>query len=234
MSRYEKGNMISRLCKPIKLIALLAIFLSACGSSSEPAPSAVPPTESTVLEEPIEESGAFAFSLPEGEGECTLTASGQSSIYYRPHVDADIFGDVGQGFEATVSGISNEEWVGFSPGVAQAANIGPFRLRWINYEEISLSGDCTGVPEMWAAPPGVCFTMPMGEVTIYAAPVEGTYVLAEIDIGDFAAVSGYADENWAQVDLEQGNTGLSGVGWISRQELNLNGPCEDLPLINSE
>lgn len=135
---------------------------------------------------------------------------------------------MGAGFESIVSGRTADEWLGFNPGVAQAANIGPFRLRWLHPDEVSLSGNCAAVSEMWAPQPGLCYTMPMQQVAVFKTPFPDSEIIAALDLGEFAEVLGFAGEDWAQVDLRPGNTGLEDVGWIDRATLNLNGPC-DLP-----
>ncbi len=60
-------------------------------------------------------------------------------------------------------------WLGFDPGVAQAANIGVFRLRWMPPgAPVSLDGDCVSVPiEPWVPLPGVCYQMSMGPVEVH-------------------------------------------------------------------
>ncbi len=130
-------------------------------------------------------------------------------------------------FEAEAS--TGDGWIGFEPGVAQAANVGVFRLRWIPPEaDVGLEGACEDLPEVKGPPVGVCFTMPMDEIDVYAAPDPEAEVIATMAPGDYTAVTAIG-ETWAQVDLSVGNLDLVAEGWIDVLTLNLNGPCEALP-----
>ena len=82
-------------------------------------------------------------------------------------------------FHVITEGRTADGWLGFDPGVAQAANVGIFRLRW----------------------------------------------------SDYAAVTGKTKEDWARVDLSVGNVGPDLAGWVQEVTLNLNGPCDDLPMV---
>lgn len=119
-------------------------------------------------------------------------------------------------------------WIGFEPAVAQAANIGVFRYRWIHESaDIDLEGNCDGLPELESPEPGVCYTMPMQDVSLYETPSIDATVLATMTVGDYAAVV-VRSEDFAKVDLSRGNTGLDVEGWVQESTLNLNGPCDDL------
>jgi len=132
------------------------------------------------------------------------------------------------GFATVVDGQTASGWLGFDPGVAQAANIGPFRLRWIDPGNVNLAGACGNLPVVWAPPPGVCFDMPMEDVEVRAGPTTASTVLVILNVGEFAAVLGVNSTGWAKVDLGPGNTGSSAKGWIEQATLNMNGPCENL------
>jgi hypothetical protein len=143
-----------------------------------------------------------------------------------------VFSTQQAGFSTQITAQTADGWLGFEPGVAQAANIGSFRLRWIEPEAGSTSGDCASLPVVWAPPPGVCFDMPMEPTPVYASPDASSQSVATLEVGQFAAVLGEAEaRDWAQVDLGQGNTGLSATGWVDANTLNMNGPCDDLPTV---
>jgi uncharacterized protein YgiM (DUF1202 family) len=73
----------------------------------------------------------------------------------------------------------------------------------------------------------------MSSVNVYSSPDTSSSVLATLEVEDFAAVTGYASDGWAQVDLGAGNTGLSGTGWMEQSDLNLNGDtCDELPTVS--
>jgi hypothetical protein len=167
-----------------------------------------------------------------GGGPCELTAGAGVSAYTRPSLSADVFGEMPAGAALAVLARTADGWLGFDPGVAQAANTGVFRLRWVQAAQVSLSGNCEGVPEVVGPAAGVCYTMPMENVPVYQAPDTTTPVLTTLQVEQYAAVLGVMGEDWAQVDLAQGNSGPpagAGAGWIERVTLNLNGPCDNLP-----
>ena len=162
---------------------------------------------------------------------CELIAEREVTVYNRPDPSAAVFGVVQAGFRARVEGRTPDGWSGFEPGVAQAANVGVFRLRWVEGSSaVRLEGPCGGVPDLIGPPAAVCFTMPMDEVQVHAEPDLSSEVVATLLFGDYAAVSGMSDD-WAEVDLVLGNTGAATTGWVPAATLNLNGPCDDLPVL---
>ena len=169
---------------------------------------------------------------PTGVGDCTLNTTGPTTIYERPDFAADVFFEENAGFETLVTGRTDDGWVGFDPGIPQAANMGPFHLRWFFFDQISLSGDCLSVPVFWGPEPGVCYDMPMESVPVFTQADASSPLLTTLEVGEFAAVTGVSGTGWAKVDLGQGNTGLTGAGWVDQSTLNVNGPCENLPTVS--
>ena len=173
-----------------------------------------------------------AFSIAPSSGPCTLIAEQDVTILKRPYPDAEVFSTLSAGMEVMVDGVTAGGWYGFDPAVAQAANIGVFRLRWVDGSSgVRLEGGCGGVPEMVGPLPGICFTMPMEDVPVYESADASSAVIATLVLNDYAAVLGKTDDGWAQVDLSVGNTGLEQTGWIEAATLNMNGPCWDLPTV---
>lgn len=210
-----------------KIMALSIIVLTACdlsfsfGSTATPLPSAATATTS-------------GFPWPNEAGDCTLVTSVAATVYSRPSDQADVFADVEAGFENVVTARTADGWAGFDPGVAQAANIGIFRSRWIFFDDATFSGGCLGLAEEgWIPDPAACYTMPMEPIQVYADADLTSNVLATLDVQDFAAVLGLTSDGWAQLDLGLGNTGLTGIGWMDQAALNLNGSaCNSLPTVN--
>ncbi|MGW8249945.1 MAG: hypothetical protein ACWGO1_04825, partial [Anaerolineales bacterium] len=64
-------------------------------------------------------------------GTCEYTATAEVTIYSRPDTSAQVFSVQPAGLTVQPSARSASGWLGFDPAVAQAANIGPFRLRWL-------------------------------------------------------------------------------------------------------
>ena len=162
---------------------------------------------------------------------CELIAQGEVTVYTRPDSSAAVFGVMETGFRAIVEGKTSDGWWGFEPGVAQAANVGVFRLRWVEETSaVRLEGPCGGVPDLIGLPAAVCFTMPMDEVHVHAEADLSSEVVATLLFGDYAAVLGMSDD-WAEVDLSLGSTGMDITGWVPASTLNMNGPCDDLPVL---
>jgi len=181
---------------------------------------------------PAGQSQGYAGGQGAGPAEpCELVAEGEVIVYTRPDSSAAVFGVMETGFRAIVEGKTSDGWWGFEPGVAQAANVGVFRLRWVEETSaVRLEGPCGGVPDLIGLPAAVCFTMPMDEVQVHAEPDLSSEVVATLLFGDYAAVLGMSDD-WAEVDLSLGSTGMDITGWVPASTLNMNGPCDDLPVL---
>ncbi len=182
---------------------------------------------------------ALACNLGGGEstatpaGPCELVAEAQLIVYQRPSTLSETFSTLPAGSLLELQARTSDGWWAFNPGVAQAANIGVFRFRWIDPgAEFTLQGACQGVPEVVGPPPGICFTMPMEAVEVYGSPDPAAPVLARLVVEDYAAVLGVTPDGWGLVDLAPGNLGLEVQGWVMPFSLNMNGPCESLPVVN--
>lgn len=180
-------------------------------------------------------SGADFSGSPDGPvaGTCDFTASDEVTIYTRPHLSADVFSTQGAGFSIQPTARTANGWYGFDPGVAQAANIGSFRLRWLPPGSGTLAGGCSSLPIVWAPLPGLCYDMPMGTTNVYETPDTSATVVETLQLGEFAEVLGmHSNGDWAQVDLGPGNTGSHVEGWVEASTLNVNGPCGSLPTVS--
>ena len=177
-------------------------------------------------------AGAASGAGGAGGGACQYTATLDVTIYTRPSTSADEFSMQGAGFSIQPTARTSGGWLGFDPGVAQAANIGPFRLRWLPPGSGAQTDGCSSLPVVWAPLPGVCYDMPMEDTNVYASPDTSAAVLAVLHLGEFAAVLGTtAGGDWARVDLGPGNTGSHAIGWVEAASLNVNGPCS-LPTVS--
>ncbi|NLG70757.1 MAG: SH3 domain-containing protein [Chloroflexi bacterium] len=195
---------------PVVLLAAISI-LAACVL---PAPTAAPPTVTPTA----------------AVGACTFTALEETALYLRPDPASEVFLTEEAGFAASIQAKTSGGWLGFDPGIPQADNVGPFRLRWIAPgARGELSGDCSAVDAIWGPPAGICFQMPLQDTSVYAGPDENSAVVTVLNEGEFPAVTGLStDGNWARVDFTPGNTGTTETGWIAAAALNLNGPCSFL------
>jgi hypothetical protein len=253
MLKYVRLATLSLLA--LCLVACDLLTVSAPSISTVPAPSetptatlaaATPAETSTATVPPVTRTATSTATAPvptpiataivesptPPPGPCEIVAESEVTVYERPSLDAAVFGSMPPGFRILAEARTADGWLGFEPGVAQAANIGVFRLRWVDGNSgVRLEGACEGLPELVGPPAGVCFTTPMGEVQVYAEPDVASTIIATMMVGDYAAVIGKTADGWARVDLSVGNTGLALTGWIQEFTLNLNGPCDDLPTV---
>lgn len=212
----------------------LACSLPGLGSPTPVPPTNLPPTVPPPPTETLPPTIIPPTALPSGTGDCEPTAVSGFDVYTRPSLMADVFGTFSPGFPpVSITGRTADGWLGFDPGVAQAANIGVFRLRWIPPgAPITLSGDCASVPvEAWVPAPGVCYQMSMGPVEVHAAADPTSAVSHTLDVGEFVAVTGRTPTGWLFVNGDDGN--VPGViGFIAEVSMNASGPCELIPEIS--
>jgi len=237
----NKSSLLALLVLTLSILSLTACSLFALPSSPTPSfpmptetPTTMVPTTTATktvsLIAPSEEASEVSATLaPEP---CSIVALGDVTVYSRPSSNAAVFGLMDSGFHVITEGRTADGWLGFDPGVAQAANVGIFRLRWIEESsDIELEGTCEDLPELEGPPAGVCFTMPMDGGHVYTEADVSSEVVATMRWGDYAAVTGKTKEDWARVDLSVGNVGPDLTGWVQGVTLNFNGPCADLPTV---
>lgn len=213
-------------------IVPLACALPILASPTPVTPSSPPPTVSAPAPpSPAPPTVASPTDLPSGSGACQPTATAAFDIYARPSLMADVFGTLTPDFPpVSITGRTPDGWLGFDPGVAQAANIGVFRLRWIPPgSPVTLAGDCASVPiEVWVPAPGVCYQMSMGPVEVHTSADPASAVSHTLDVAEFVAVTGRTPTGWLFVNGDDGNVpGV--VGFIAEMEMNANGPCDSIP-----
>jgi hypothetical protein len=228
-------------------IVLLALFITGCnfpGLSTTPTEAEPPPTMPTSTEaepppsRPTRTEAEPITSMPSVTdtpvaSPCTLTAISDIPAYYRPSTESNIFGTLSAGMSVEALARTADGWIGFDPGVAQAANMGIFRLRWVEESgDISLDGACASLPVVEGPPAGFCFMMPMGDTSVYEEADLASSLVTTLTTEDYAAITGKTLDNWYHVDLAIGNTSSNETGWIAGSDINLNGPCDDLPVIN--
>ena len=220
--------------RPIPIVLTLTAFAALACARGGSAVATVPPTTipPTLPSETPTAGVPAPTSLPTGSGPCEANAATDVSVYTRPSLSADVFGVLSSGEPVTLSGRTADGWLGFDPGVAQAANIGVFRLRWIPPgTALTLSGDCASVPvEPWVPEVGVCYQMSMGPVEVLNAPNPSEATTGVLDVGDFAAVDARTTTGWLLVNGLRANT-PEVFGFIKEAGANFNGPCDSLPVI---
>ena len=168
--------------------------------------------------------------VPETAGPCTATAVAEAAVYSRPDMAASLFGTLSAGESVFPAVQSTEGWLGFDPGVAQAGNVGVFRNRWVYPDEnLSVSGDCAGLPVAPVISSTACYTMAMFDTPVFSAPDASSNLVLTLSVEGFAAVAARNAAGWVQIDLNDSSQPLAADGWIEPSAINFNGPCDTLP-----
>lgn len=159
-----------------------------------------------------------------GDNPCRLVTTVDSVVYERPRVQSGLFATLSADTSVVINAQTATGWYGFEPGMAQAANTGVFRYRWIPPDEShQLSESCENLPLVVAVQATQCYTMPQMAVVVYADADMTAETVTTLAAGtSFAAVTERVGE-WAKVDLMDSSRFLNQVGWISADTLNLNG-----------
>lgn len=228
-------------------IMTLALSITSCNfpgltsttTESEPQPESPTITEAGPL--PIRptrtEPAAITTAPPDIDTPmpsiCTLNAINDAPAYFRPSTESNVFGTFSAGMNVEAIARTPDGWIGFEPGVAQAANVGIFRLRWVKEtSDISLDGDCGALPIVQGPAPGICFAMLLGDTSVYEEPDPASNLVVTLTTQDYAAVTGRSPDDWYRLDLAIGDTSSNRAGWAEGATISLNGPCNSLPIIN--
>jgi hypothetical protein len=199
------------------------VFAAAChanapdrSGSAEPAAPATPP--------PASKTATPAVTPQPATADCVAEANTTVPIAMRPG-SKDVFGQLDPAAPVTITARSASGWLGFDPAVAQAANVGPFRLRWLDPTKVTTKGNCAAIKPAWTPEPDRCFEMTMEDLPVLEAPKAGAKELVTLHQGEFAEILGAAGKGWVKVDLTKGNTGKAVSGYIPAESVNVNGPC---------
>jgi hypothetical protein len=174
-------------------------------------------------------AGAAGGEADLGTDACAAELAATTQAYARPARQAARFGaPLAAGERVALVGRSHDGWWAFAPGVAQAANVGPFRLRWYPPETGLRMPDtpaCRDLPVVAGPPAGVCFQMAQVALPLRVAPSEAASVLSILAPGDWVAIVG-GNGAWLELDTSVGSTTNKGHAYLPRAQANVNGPCE--------
>ena len=157
---------------------------------------------------------------------CKLTAIDAVDAYTRPSAAADVFGTLSAGESVNPAVKTADGFYGFDPGVAQAGNVGVFRNRWVlKTYQVTLSGNCAGVPIVVGPITNLCYAMSMGDTLVYTSNDTTSPEITTLHSGDYSHVL-EKDSGWVKVDLNVGSPSLDQVGWVQEGDIGYNGGCE--------
>jgi hypothetical protein len=88
---------------------------------------------------------SITVEIPPGDAaQCWVTTPADMTAYMESSRNADVFGTAPGGDTTLALVRTKDGWLGFDPGVAQAANVGRARLRWFDTADGALSYDPAG------------------------------------------------------------------------------------------
>ncbi len=224
---------MSRLRFLLAALFVLAFLLAGCTlpTTGAPPPPTAGPTPAAPTPQPPPPTNTPAQN---SGGACTLTATAPIQAYTRPSAQAQVFGTLGSGEQVQALYRTPDGWYGFEPGVAQAGNVGIFRMRWIyGGKDVQMSGNCAQLPLAPPLPAGVCFFMAMDTTPVYALQGQNLQQIGSLAANQYAAVMGRGPGNWVEINLDSGQNDLHGQGWASLATGGLNGPCDNLPQVQA-
>jgi hypothetical protein len=165
-------------------------------------------------------------STPAPTGSCDISTANPVSVYSRPSAAADQFGTLAPGETMHATSRTADGFYGFDPGVAQAGNIGIFRLRWVlRTNDVSTSAGCAGIPTVVGPITGICYAMFAVDTPLYSSPTSSSAQVATFHSGDYAMLTAH-NPGWYTLDLNVGSPSLNHIGYLQESALGgFNGPC---------
>ena len=172
----------------------------------------------------------FCSQLPD-ENECILVCIDSVDVFTRPDSSAMFMSRLAPRDQVVISGRTVDGWLGFDPGVAQAANIGSFRLRWIAGDERYVTdGELSTVPVVWGPRAGVTYAMIYESSPLYSEPDSNSAVVDSVPSSCAADII-FRTEDWYLLDLSIGPLGRDIEGWIRAADVSVSGNLDTIPFI---
>jgi hypothetical protein len=162
---------------------------------------------------------------PPSSDPCRFEASRQYPAYNFPSTSAPVFGYLSTGDEVFPTHRTANGFYGFEPGVAQAGNVGLFRLRWfLKTSYIPSSGNCSGLPVVLGPMAEICYVVLDADTPLYASDDSSSAVVGNLNEGDYVMQLS-SGVSWVNVDLNVGSEQLDVTGWIPRDLVIYQGAC---------
>jgi hypothetical protein len=201
--------------KKVLPFIIFSVLLIACGLSPiETAPAAT----STPTLEPLPPITPTAVP-------CRFEASRTYAIYRFPSTSAPVFSNFSAGDDVYPTHRTANGFYGFDPGVAQAGNVGVFRLRWfLKTSYMPSSGDCDRLPLVQGPMAEICYVVLNADTPLYASDSLTATVVGNLDEGD-TVMQLSSGSSWVHVDLNVGSEQLDLVGWVPRDLVIYQGAC---------
>ena len=170
-------------------------------------------------------------------GICTGHTQGQVTLYSRPSTKSSVFGiaDPSQNLQF-VGKTEDASFYGFEPGTAQAANVGPFRLRYVRATDIIFDekSDCSRVSVVPTVLATACYVMFQEGGVVRSAPTTSSDVGTSFYSGDYIPVIAQTSGStyWMHVKSGVSDSSIIADGWVSGTYANFSGAsCEKIPIV---
>ena len=211
------------------LLLLVLWLLAGCvPNKADLIPTARPVTPTTSSPSPTTSPLSTLSPLPTSSPvaqPCEMIITKAVQAYAVPR--AETFATLDAGMRFPVAARTEDGWLGFEPGIAQAAAVGPFRLRWVPADAVRLEGDCADLPVITPPPLDRCYEMAMTDIPLRAAPAPDAAVVATLPVEDYAVILGLSPDGlWLKLELRDGTQ-----GWMDAMMMNITGACESLPTL---
>jgi hypothetical protein len=166
---------------------------------------------------------------PTPSGPCSVSSANPVNIYTLPSAAATQFGTLGPGETVEATARTADGFYGFEPGVAQAGNVGLFRLRWIlKTFDVTASAGCAGIPIVVGPITGICYAMIDHDTPIYGSPDATSAVVTTLHLGDYEMITLH-NPGWFTLDLNVGSQSMNSLGYLEESALGgIKGPCDGL------
>ncbi len=139
-------------------------------------------------------------------------------VYYRPDSHSEVWSQLLPDENVTLAVKTTSGWLGFDPGVAQAANTCSFRYRWLAPDTCIVADS---LPVVWAPKLNVSYAMTQMDTPVYPDQDTTSTPLAVIPANSAAAIEGLT-ATWLKVDLNDSPEDMDIQGWIQSEAVSIN------------
>lgn len=168
---------------------------------------------------------------PFDKDDCLLISLDSIDVFQRPDSCATVWSMLAAFETVVLSGRTDDGWLGFDPGVAQAANIGSFRLRWISEgENFVIEGELDSVSVVWGPGAGITYAMIYQDSPMFVEPDSLSVIIDSIPSGSAAGII-LRTEDWYLLDLNESPLDDSIQGWIQSLSVSVSGNPNTIPLL---
>ncbi|MCD4707471.1 MAG: hypothetical protein K8S62_07010 [Candidatus Sabulitectum sp.] len=148
-----------------------------------------------------------------------FTAHDSIEVHSRPYSLSAVWSVILPGETVMLEVRTASGWLGFDPGVAQAANTCSFRYRWLAPDTGITAAD--SLPVVWAPRPDESYAMIQEDTPVFSTQDTTTAPLAIIPANSAAALIGLT-AGWLKVDLSDSPDSVDIQGWILSETVSIN------------